>query len=110
MAWAALSYGLLLLTVWMEVRYHREDFAKNRNTTRKRLQNADLKECIGFEYLKILESNNINALRIWVSSADSSPLLKVVSQSPIPSVNHLHLFLIPPPNKRSSMTLLLNHS
>ena len=39
-AWAALSYTLLPLTVWMEVRNHRENYTKNRRTTRERLQNA----------------------------------------------------------------------
>jgi len=41
LVWATVSYGLLPLTVWMEVRRHNENWKKNRKMIRDRLQKEE---------------------------------------------------------------------
>jgi hypothetical protein len=41
LAWTALSYALLPVTVWLEVRRHKENYAKNRRAIRERLEKED---------------------------------------------------------------------
>jgi len=41
LAWAALSYALLPITVWLEVRRQKENYAKNRKAIREQLQKEE---------------------------------------------------------------------